>query len=189
MTEVSQEPGQAISDGRCMRMQLVELHLNQTITLKQEPARQAQDILAKPSRAKLGEWFTGEHPLRRPGQEVVCDIGEQNQSFLGRQVFLASAFEEQATFISLDFGLAGATVIIVGDDFGQRPREYGADNRAVLGLACAGLPLQEQMLCRPYVSHSIAGGRHPTLLAQILPGVLRNLVCVGLRTPTALAFP
>ena len=93
MTEVSQEPCQAISDGRCMRMQLVELHLNQAIALKEEPARQAQDILAESSRAKLGEWFTGEHPLRRPGQEVVCDIGEQNQNFLGRQVLLASALE------------------------------------------------------------------------------------------------
>ena len=45
------------------------------------------------------------------------------------------------------------------------------------------------MLRRPYVSHRIAGGRHPTRLAKILPGVLRNLVCVGLGTPTALAFP
>lgn len=185
---MGQESCQTCSDGVCVRMELVELHLAQALLLEQQASWQAQHILGEAGRAEGGERFTAKHPLGRPGEQVMRYIGQQDQGLLRSQMFLAAAFEFQAVLVGLDFSLTSTAIIVVGDDFGECPSQHGADDRAILGLAVTGLPTQDQMLGGSHVSEGGAGWGDPAPVAQILPVLGGDLLRIRLGPPPAFTF-
>lgn len=185
---MGQESCQTDGDGVCVRMELVELHLTQALLLEQQASWQAQHILGEAGRAEGGERFTAKHPLGRPGEQVMRYVGQQDQSLLRSQLFLAAAFEFQAALVGLDFSLTRTAIIVVCDDFGECPSQHGADDRAILGLAVTGLPPQDQMLGRAHVGDGGAGWGYPAPMAQILPVLGGDLLRIRLRPPPAFTF-
>ena len=115
-------------------------------------------------------------------------VGQQDQSLLRSQLFLAAAFEFQAALVGLDFSLTRTAIIVVCDDFGECPSQHGADDRAILGLALTGLPPQDQMLGRAHVGDGGAGWGYPAPVAQILPVLGGDLLRIrwGRRPPLPL---
>ena len=100
-------------------MSLIQLDLNQLLTTENQVPRNGQDILNESRRAKGSERSMGEHPMGNPSQRVVSHISQEHEGFLGRQAFLASFTELQSALISLDFGLTGTTVVVMGNDLGH----------------------------------------------------------------------
>ena len=134
-----------------VRMQRIQLHLYQAPLFEDKMAGQAEDIRGQTQRAILRQLGVREHPETGPGKQIVGYVGEQDESFLGCQVRLATSFQWPAQFVSLDFGLAGPPIIIVRDDCWGRPLQDGADHDSVLRLAMRASPAEQERLRRPTV--------------------------------------
>ena len=70
------------------------------------------------------------------------EIGQENQRFLGGELFLASPFELEARLVTLEFGFAGSPVIVLSDHLGGRPLQDRAHDNRILGQLLFGHPAQ-----------------------------------------------
>ena len=95
------------------------MHFNQSFLLENQVSGNGQDILDQPGCAKTSEGAIREHPRGRPSREVVNDIGQEDEDFLGIQAFFTSFAQFQTSLIGLNFGFTGPPVIIVFDHLGQ----------------------------------------------------------------------
>ena len=119
IAEVGEQVSQAIGYDLSMRMEFVELNLDESVLTENQATLQAKNILNQAKGAKAGEGRWQRHPHRSPGQEVVGQIGQADQGFLGSEMFLASLLQAQTDLVGLNFGFAGATIIVMFDDVGQ----------------------------------------------------------------------
>jgi len=170
-------------------MPLVQLNFDQLLLLEEQPTRHGQDILYHLSGAQLRQWAGREHPRRRPGQQIVRHIGQQDQHLLGRSDLLPTPPHLQAAFIGLDLGFAGATIVIIVDDLGSRPGVHRADHQGLFVLAPRIAPAQRQPL--DWTDQLDWGRRRshpPVVRPQFQPGRIRNLPDHRRRTPPATTF-
>ena len=137
---MGQEAVKCLGNLGSIGMAFVEVDFDQAILLKAKTTRQRQDILGQAQWAKVSKGAGRKHPVHGPGEQVMGQVGEQDEGFLGCQLLFAAAFELQAALVGLNLSFAGAAVIIIGDHFGQRPVQNRGDEGAVLELAALGLP-------------------------------------------------
>lgn len=116
-------------------MMLVQMDFHEAPILKDEMAWDGQDILNETSWPKTDERCArGKHPTGCPGQEIVRQIGEQNESFLSTQVMFAPFFHLETRLVSLDFGLAATPVIVVFKDLVVGPLCHRRHKRPIFRL-------------------------------------------------------
>lgn len=96
-------------------MQLVQLHLGQSLPVEDQVSWDRQYIFDESCGAEAGQRPIGEHPMGSPGQGIVGHICQQHKRLLGGGSSLASLAELQSALVCLDFRLASAPVIVVLD--------------------------------------------------------------------------
>ena len=112
---------QASRDMTCIRVEFIQMGLDQLLTIEDQVTWNCQDIFDKSRGVESGQWPIWEHPIRNPRERVVCHIGEEDERLLSGQAPLASLAELQSAFVCFDFGFARATIIVVFNDLGEGP--------------------------------------------------------------------
>lgn len=115
-------------------------------------------------------------------------IDQQDQGFLCGQMLFAPSFEAESHLVGLDFGFAGATVIVVPEDLSLGPFGHRADDSAELDLLGRGQPTQHQVLRGAHIDWGRRCGCHPSAVAQLVPGIFGYVPGKGLWPLAAFAF-
>jgi hypothetical protein len=78
-------------------------------------ARDWQELLDHPVDACIREGRVVEDPLAGPSQEIVGQVRQQDQGFLGSQPLFTPSVQLQAPFIGLQLGFdRGAVIVYLG---------------------------------------------------------------------------
>lgn len=158
----------------------IQPHLDQLLLVEDQLAWQSQHILDQLCRAKRRQSARERHPPSNPSQQVMRQIGQQNQRFLRGPDFLASPTQQQPAFVSLDFGFTGATGIIMRDHLLGRPTLDRAQHHRLLQIATRIAPAQHQPLHGAHERDCRLDRCQPAIVgAQLLPGGLAHLPCQG----------
>jgi hypothetical protein len=75
-------------------------------------ARDWQELFDHPVDAGVREGRVTDDPLPGPGQEVMGQVRQQDQRFLGRQPLLTPSVQLQASLIGLQLGFDRGAVIL-----------------------------------------------------------------------------
>ena len=189
MTKVIQQSFQPHCSLIRIRVPFIQLGLDQPLLIKDQASRDRENVLDKPSSSKGRKWPIREHPVRYPSQRIVRDVCQKDQCFLSGQPFLSPSTKFESTFIRLNFGLAGATVIVVSNDLRHRPVEHRTDDCALFDLIFGRSPAQHQMLDWTHVGWRIDCLGNPAIMWTKRKPIFRcDTPCKSTGPPSTTSF-